>query len=112
MLLRSAQPGYRGMLIFDLLACFRRWVIFSIAATVLAAPGAEAQDAEPRQYSNTPVGLNFLIAGYIYAQGQTAFDPGLRIADAQFHSNTGALAYVRSFDFLGQSAKFDVFMTL
>jgi hypothetical protein len=108
MLLRSAQPGCRRMLIFDLLACFRRWVIFSIAATVLAAARAEAQDAEPRQYSNTPVGLNFLIAGYIYAQGQTAFDPGLRIADAQFHSNTGALAYVRSFDFLGQSAKFDV----
>jgi hypothetical protein len=29
------------------------------------------------------------------------------IADAKFHS-TGLLAYVRSFDFAGQSAKFDV----
>ena len=59
-------------------------------------------------YSNTPVGLNFLIAGYAYSQGKMAFDPQLRIANAQFHSNTGAVAYVRSFEFLGQSAKFDV----
>ena len=69
---------------------------------------AKAQDAEPRLYSNTPVGLNFLLAGYVYAQGKMAFDPALRIADADFNQNTGALAYVRSFAFFGQSAKFDV----
>jgi hypothetical protein len=37
-----------------------------------------------------------------------AFDPSLAIADAQFHSHTGEAAYVRSFDFFGKSAKFDV----
>ena len=79
-----------------------------IAALITMVAGAKAQDAEPRLYSNTPVGLNFLIAGYIYAQGKMAFDPELRIADADFHQNTGAVAYVRSFDFFGQSAKFDV----
>ena len=79
-----------------------------IAALIVMMAGARAQDAEPRLYSNTPVGLNFLIAGYIYAQGKMAFDPTLRIADADFHQNTGALAYVRSFDLFGQSAKFDV----
>jgi hypothetical protein len=30
----------------------------------------KAQDAEPRSYSNTPVGLNFLIAGALYSQGK------------------------------------------
>jgi hypothetical protein len=68
----------------------------------------KAQDAEPRSYSNTPVGLNFLIAGALYSQGKLAFDPDLSVADANFHSKTGLLAYVRSFDFVGQSAKFDV----
>ena len=68
----------------------------------------KAQDAEPRSYSNTPVGLNFLIAGYLYSEGKIAFDPTLSIADTAFHSNTGLLAYVRSFAFAGQSAKFDV----
>ena len=65
----------------------------------------KAQDAEPRSYSNTPVGLNFVIAGYAYSQGKIAFDPNLSIADAQFYTHTEALAYVRSLDVFGKSAK-------
>ena len=80
----------------------------AITALLVGLADVKAQEAEPRSYSNTPVGLNFLIAGYVYAQGKMAFDPNLSIADAKFHSNTGVLAYVRSFDFAGQSAKFDV----
>jgi hypothetical protein len=75
---------------------------------LLGATVAKAQDAEPRSYSNTPIGLNFLIAGALYSQGKLAFDPDLSVADANFHSKTGLLAYVRSFDFAGQSAKLDV----
>ena len=81
-----------------------------VVAPIMIAAGAKAQDAEPRLYSNTPVGLNFLIAGYLYSQGKIAFDPTLPIIDAKFQSHTGALAYVRSFDLLGQSAKFDVIL--
>ena len=82
-----------------------------VLGTIALLPGvtdATAQEAEPRAYSNTPVGLNFLIAGYLYSEGKLAFDPNLSIADAKFHANTGLVAYVRSFDFAGQSAKFDV----
>ena len=84
--------------------------LLSLGTIALAVGVADvrAQEAEPRSYSNTPIGLNFLIAGYVYAQGKLAFDRNLSIADANFHSNTGVLAYVRSFDFAGQSAKFDV----
>jgi hypothetical protein len=64
--------------------------IFVVVAIAMMIATAKAQDAEPRLYTNTPVGLNFLIAGYIYSQGKMAFDPELRIADAQFNSNTGA----------------------
>lgn len=77
---------------------------------LLGTTVAKAQDAEPRSYSNTPVGLNFLIAGALYSQGKLAFDPNLSVADANFHSNTALLAYIRSFDFAGQSAKFDVIL--
>ena len=69
---------------------------------------ANAQDAEPRSYTNTPVDLNFLIAGYGYSQGILAFDPTLPIADAPFHTHTEVVAYVRSLNVLGHSAKFDV----
>jgi hypothetical protein len=78
-----------------------------LAATMMIAE-AKGQDAEPRSYGNTPIGLNFLIAGYAYSRGKMAFDPSLAVADAQFQSHAGALAYVRSFDLFGQSAKFDV----
>ncbi len=75
---------------------------------MFAVANARAQEAEPRAYSNTPVGLNFLISGYVYSEGKIAFDPNTALADTKFHSNTGVLAYVRSFDVGGQSAKFDV----
>jgi len=83
-------------------------VALGIIASVSGVANANAQEAEPRSYTNTPIGLNFLIAGYVYAQGKLAFDPNSAIADAKFHSNTEVLAYVRSFDVGGQSAKFDV----
>jgi hypothetical protein len=85
-------------------------VAFGIIATVLTVANAKAQDAEPRSYTNTPVGLNFLIAGYLYSEGKIAFDPSSSITDAEFRSQTGVLAYVRSLDVWGKSAKFDVIL--
>ena len=83
---------------------------FAIVVLMVAVTSARGQELEPRSYSNTPVGLNFLIAGYGYAQGKIAFDPSLPIADGQFHSSTEILAYVRSFDLWGKSAKVDVIL--
>jgi hypothetical protein len=40
-------------------------VVFLFASMFVVA---HAQDLEPRSYSNTPVGLNFLIAGYGYCR--------------------------------------------
>ena len=81
-----------------------RCVAFGIITTVLLVANAKAQDAEPRLYTNTPVGLNFLIGGYLYSEGKIAFDPSSSITDAQFNSQTGVLAYVRSLDVAGKSA--------
>ena len=71
---------------------------------------ARAQDAEPRLYTNAPVGLNFLILGHLYSEGSIAFDPSSSITDAEFHNHTEALAYVRTLDIGGKSAKFDVIL--
>ena len=83
-------------------------VAIGAVAFALDVSNAKAQEAEPRAFSNTPIGLNFLIGGYLYAEGKMAFNPDLAIADANFNSNTALLAYVRSFELGGQSAKFDV----
>jgi len=82
----------------------------SIAACLLfAVPLAVgAQDLEPRSYTNTPVGLNFLIAGYAYQHGDIATDASLPIEDAEVDVHGTLLAYARSFGVLGKSAKADL----
>jgi len=54
--------------------------------------------------------MNFLIAGYAYTEGKIAFDPSLPIVDAQYRNHTEALAYARSLNAWGNSAKFDVIL--
>jgi hypothetical protein len=51
-------------------------VAVTLAAVVLCCAVC-AQDLEPRAYSNSPTGLNFLIAGYSYATGSVLTDPAL-----------------------------------
>jgi hypothetical protein len=109
--IRRATGGINGPIMLDRF-CKRSalnwsslWVM--IGAVVFVSENVKAQEAEPRAFSNTPIGLNFLIGGYLYAEGKMAFNPDLAIADANFNSNTALLAYVRSFELGGQSAKFD-----
>jgi hypothetical protein len=68
---------------------------------------AHAQSIEPRAYSNAPVGMNFLIAGYAYTRGGLEFET-LPVTDAKFRTSNAVLAYARALDWWGDSAKFDV----
>ena len=79
-----------------------------LCALIFPVEVVHAQELEPRSYSNKPVGLNFLIAGYAYSDGKLAFDPTLPIADAQFHSNTQVMAFAHSLNVWGDSGMFDV----
>jgi hypothetical protein len=84
--------------------------VFGLALLTLLSAGSHAQEIEPRSYSNIPVGINFLLAGYIYTEGKLAFDPSLGVANGQYHANTQVLAYARSLNAWGNSAKFDVIL--
>lgn len=79
--------------------------LYAAAALALAltCTPARAQQLEPRAYANLPVGLNFLIAGYGYSQGDVLLDPSLPVSDAKAKVNTLLLGYVRSLDFWGNS---------
>lgn len=79
-----------------------------IVAWAAAAGSAGAQSIEPRSYANAPVGVNFLIAGYGYAEGGVASDPSVPLTNASITVNGTFLAYARSLDVLGWSGKFDV----
>lgn len=80
-------------------------IIFPLAAL---ASAAQAQELEPRAYSNIPTGLNFLILGYGYSQGDVATDPSVPLTNANVKVHSTVLAYARALDVWGLSGKFDV----
>ena len=85
-------------------------IYLTVAATALAVDTlsiAHAQDIEPRAYSNAPIGMNFLIAGYAYTKGALPFDASLPVKNAQLKTSSAVLAYARVLDLWGKSAKFD-----
>ena len=82
-------------------------VRFPAVFLALAAAQVHAQQLEPRAYSNVPVGLNFLVAGYTYSTGGLATDPATPLQNAELEIHAPLVAYARSFDAWGKSAKFD-----
>jgi len=77
-------------------------------AAVMLCSAVRAQDLEPRAYSNSPTGLNFLVVGYGYATGSVLTDPALPLDNVTNDSHFGVLAYARSLNVFGKSAKVDV----
>jgi len=70
----------------------------------------KAQELEPRSLTNVPVGTNFALLGYGYAEGNVLFDPALPLEDvnAKTHSLVGA--WVRTLNFFGMGAKANVIL--
>lgn len=68
---------------------------------------ARAQDIEPRAYSNAPVGVNFVIAGYVFGRGALSFDSALPITNENLSTSNAVFAYARVLDLWGRSGKFD-----
>ena len=75
---------------------------------VLAVSNTHAQELEPRAYSNTPVGLNFFLAGYGYMEGDVLPDPSVPVEDAKITAHTVLSAYVRTLDIWGKSGKVQI----
>jgi len=84
-------------------------LLVAIALLFLAAQ-VHAGEIEPRAYVNTPVGINFLLAGYAYTDGGLSTQASSPIKDAQLTMNTGVLAYARTLDVWGKSGKFDAIL--
>ena len=83
----------------------RTWLA---AFVVLVAAAAQAQDIEPRNYSNAPVGVNFLVAGVIHTRGGLEFDPSLPAENEDLKVTSGVVAFARTFGLGGHSGKWDV----
>ncbi|NCC41265.1 MAG: hypothetical protein EOM21_17900, partial [Gammaproteobacteria bacterium] len=92
----------------DALVFFQRGGALIVGCLLLlAATSARSQDIEPRTYSNAPIGVSFLIAGYAYTRGGIAFDSALPVSDPEIATSNALLAYARVLDLWGKSGKID-----
>jgi len=76
-----------------------RALVAAVATALVAAVparGALAQDLEPRLYTNVPVGINFLGAGYGYSEGNVLFDPAVALENAEIEIDGPVLGYGRA----------------
>jgi hypothetical protein len=86
-------------------------ILATVAGLIALAVGGErsqAQELEPRAYGNTPVGLNFAIAAYGYAQGGVVADPSVPLENANIHIHSSIVAFARALNLGGHAAKMDV----
>lgn len=76
----------------------------------LAAFAGEArgQDMEPRSYSASPVGVNFLVVSYSRSAGSVLFDPALPVTDVHADVNGFAIGTGHTFNLAGKLALFSV----
>ena len=77
-------------------------LLAAVLLLLLAPALAAAQSLDPRAYSNLPVGLNFLLAGYAHSQGEIAIE-GLPLQDGRTRVHALPVGYVRSLDVFGSS---------
>ena len=75
-----------------------------IAAVLHTAIVSRAQELEPRAYSVSPRGTNFLLLGFARTTGDVSFDPALPIEDATATLHTTVVGYVHTIGVLGRSA--------
>jgi len=71
---------------------------------ICASLESPAQELEPRAYSPSPIGTNFLLEGYARSSGDVVVDASLPFSDIDAQLNFGTLAYGHTFGVLGRSA--------
>ena len=83
------------------------------ALTVFLVPLlAAAQTMDPRAYANLPVGLNFLLAGYTYVEGEVGFDASSPLQDGRTRVHALPVGYVRSLDVFGNAGNIALLVPL
>ncbi|PVX76274.1 transporter [Paraburkholderia unamae] len=71
---------------------------------LLHAGAPHAQELEPRTYSPSPIGTNFLLAGYAHLSGDVLTDPSLPVSGVNARINNFVLGYVHTFALAGRTA--------
>jgi hypothetical protein len=84
--------------------------LFGTLLFILELATVNAQELEPRAYTNIPVGINFVLAGYNYSAGAVLFDPTVPLENANIKTHGVLVAYARSIKIGGMSGKVDMIL--
>ena len=76
----------------------------AVALLLLSMSHVQAQELEPRAYSPNPVGINFVIGGYVHSTGGVLFDPSLRFDNVEATLDSATVGYGRTFGAFGRTA--------
>jgi hypothetical protein len=87
-----------------MMGCARRLAAWLRLGRCWAGSVCHAQEIEPRAYSPSPSGLNFLIAVGGHSEGGVLTDPSLPVTDIEAQVDALAFGYGRSFGLAGRSA--------
>jgi len=87
-------------------SCTRRFAAWLALSLCWAGAPCFAQEIEPRAYSPSPMGVNFLLAVAGYSEGGVLTDPSLPVTDVEAEINALAFGYGRTFSIAGRSANF------
>ena len=87
-----------------MMGCARRLAAWLLLGSCWAGSVCHAQEIEPRAYSPSPSGLNFLIAVGGHSEGGVLTDPSLPVTDIEAKVDALAVGYGRSFGLAGRSA--------
>ncbi len=80
-------------------------LVFLLVSTLM-----QAQDIEPRRWTNLPLGTKAAGVGYVYTFGDVLFDPLLEIEDAKVTAHTAIASFVYPFRIGKKFARLDVFI--
>jgi Putative MetA-pathway of phenol degradation len=72
--------------------------------TLTGSIRAAAQELEPRAYSASPIGANFLLVGIVRSSGGVVFDPTVPVTDVHADINGATLGLGRTFNLAGRQA--------
>ena len=72
----------------------KRLLILCFALAVLPTHAC-AQFTDPRNYQNSPVGINQLELAYAYVRSNTSIDTSFIVSGAKFNLNQGLIDYTR-----------------
>ena len=80
------------------------WAGTAALLIATASFDASGQELEPRAYSPSPSGMNFLGFTYLRSTGGVGVDPSLPLDNVSAAINSASLGYARTFGLLGRSA--------